>query len=78
VAGAGDGADGAAGGGGQGRPGNDGGREGVREPGAGGDQAALTGAARGEEAGRWRKRHRGPKVTRIGSNPDILNQPLLG
>jgi hypothetical protein len=48
--GAGDGADGATGGGGPGRPANDGGREGVREPGAGSDQAALIGAARGGEA----------------------------
>jgi hypothetical protein len=48
--GAGDGQGAATEGAGEQRLGDDGGREGIREPGAGGDQAALAAAARGGEA----------------------------
>jgi hypothetical protein len=43
------------------RPGTDGGRDRVREPGAGGDQGGLVGIAREGEAGVW--------LTWLGQSP---------
>jgi hypothetical protein len=57
----------------EGRPGADGGSDGVREPGAGGDKITLTGAARGREADGVKGQGQSP----FPRNPKLYQFPVL-